>query len=289
MKYAFISEQRASHTIVLLCEVLAVCRSSFYDWLSRSPSDREVEDTALAEKIKASHKHSRGSYGSRRIKDDLQDEGDQVSRRRIQRLMAQEALQSTHAKKKFKVTTDSGHGLPVSPNLLNRDFEPERPNSVYVSDITYVWTSEGWLYLAVVIDLFSRLVVGWSLSTRMRTSLVLDALDMAINSRQPDAGLIHHSDRGSQYASLEFQELLAEREYLSSMSRKGNCWDNAVAESFFKTLKQELIYQQRFTTREQARLAIFEYIEAYYNRQRKHSRNEYLSPADYDAQWLEAA
>ncbi len=288
MKYAFIQEQRAFHAIVLLCKVLSVSRSAFYNWLHRSPSDHELADDELTEKIRTSHEDSRGNYGSRRIKDDLQDQGDQISRRRIQRLMAQAGLQSTH-KKKFKVTTDSDHELPISPNLLNRDFEPDEPDRAYVSDITYIWTSEGWLYLAVVIDLFSRMVVGWSLNSRMRASLVVDALEMAIDSRQPAAGLIHHSDRGSQYASIDFQKLLAKQEYLSSMSRKGNCWDNAVAESFFKTLKQELIYQQRFTTREQARLAIFEYIEAYYNRQRKHSRNEYLSPADYHAQWLEAA
>ena len=288
MKYVFIQKQSMYHSIVLLCAVLKVSRSAFYDWLKRPVSIRQQDDDSLVVKIKMSHENSHNSYGARRIKDDLQDGGDQVSRRRISRLMEQETLQSTH-KKKFKVTTDSRHALPISPNLLNRDFEPNQPDRAYVADITYIWTSEGWLYLAVVIDLFSRLVVGWSISSWMRTSLALDALQMAIDSRQPEAGLVHHSDRGSQYASAAFQTALVKNECLGSMSRKGNCWDNAVAESFFKSLKQELIYQQRFTTRQQARLAIFEYIEVYYNRQRKHSRNEYLSPADYEMRWLEAA
>jgi len=276
------------HCIVLLCAVLKVSRSAFYDWLNRPVSMRQQDDDKLVVKIKVSHKNSRDNYGTRRIKDDLQDDGDQVSRRRISRLMAQEALESTH-KKKLKITTDSRHALPISPNLLNRDFEPDQPDRAYVSDITYIWTSEGWLYLAVVIDLFSRLVVGWSISSRMLAGLAVDALEMAIDSRQPEAGLIHHSDRGSQYASDAFQAVLVKNEYLGSMSRRGNCWDNAVAESFFKSLKQELIYQERFTTRQEARLAIFEYVEVYYNRQRKHSRNEYLSPADYETQWSEAA
>ena len=288
MKYVFIQKQSMYHSIVLLCAVLNVSRSAFYDWLKRPVSIRQQDDDSLVVKIKISHENSHNSYGARRIKDDLQDGGDQVSRRRISRLMEQETLQSTH-KKKFKVTTDSRHALPISPNLLNRDFEPNQPDRAYVADITYIWTSEGWLYLAVVIDLFSRLVVGWSISSRMRARLVVDALQMAIDSRQPETGLIHHSDRGAQYASAAFQKALVKSECLGSMSRKGNCWDNAVAESFFKSLKQELIYQQRFTTRQQARLAIFEYIEVYYNRQRKHSRNEYLSPADYETRWLEAA
>ncbi len=288
MKYAFIQEQITFHSVVLLCVVLKVSRSAFYDWQKRPVSRRHQQDDKLVVEIKASHENSRGAYGTRRIKDDLQDGGDQVSRRRISRLMAQESLQSKH-KKKFKVTTDSRHKLPISPNLLNRDFEPDQPDQAYVADITYVWTSEGWLYLAVTIDLFSRMVVGWSLSSRMRASLVVDALEMAVDSRQPEAGLTHHSDRGSQYASDAFQSALVKNGYLGSMSRRGNCWDNAVAESFFKTLKQELVYHERFTTREQARLAIFEYIEAFYNRQRKHSRNEYLSPADYETQWSEAA
>lgn len=288
MRYAFIQEQRIYHTIVLLCQVLNVSRSAFYDWIDRPPSKHQQEDERLKEKIKTSHEDSRSHYGARRVKDDLQDDGEQVSRSRISRLMAQEGLQSTH-KKKFKVTTNSRHESPISPNLLNRDFDPDRPNQVYVSDITYVWTSEGWLYLAVVIDLFSRLVVGWSLASRMQSNLVVSAMKMGIDSRSPDAGLIHHSDRGSQYASDAFQSLLAVNEYQSSMSRKGDCWDNAVAESFFKTLKTELIYQTKYSTREEAKLAIFEYIEVYYNRQRKHSRNEYLSPTDYERQWLEAA
>ena len=223
------------HCIVLLCAVLKVSRSAFYDWLNRPVSMRQQDDDKLVVKIKVSHKNSRDNYGTRRIKDDLQDDGDQVSRRRISRLMAQEALESTH-KKKLKITTDSRHALPISPNLLNRDFEPDQPDRAYVSDITYIWTSEGWLYLAVVIDLFSRWVVGWSISARMRASLAVDALAMATDSRQPEAGLIHHSDRGSQYAFDAFQTAPEKNEYLGSMSRIGNCWDNAITESFFKSL-----------------------------------------------------
>jgi putative transposase len=288
VKYAFIEEQRAHHTVTLLCQVLSVCRSAFYDWLGGAPSQRQQEDERLIEKVKTSHENSRKSYGARRIRDDLRADDEVVSRARVSRLMRQAGVQSTH-RDKFKVTTDSDHDLPISPNLLNRDFEPDEPNQVYVSDITYVWTNEGWLYLAVVIDLFSRLVVGWSVSSRMQANLVTAAMNMAIETRKPKAGLIHHSDRGSQYASSAFQGLLESHGFRGSMSRKGNCWDNAVAESFFKTLKSELIYQRRNETRAEVELDIFEYIAVYYNRQRKHSRNDYQSPWNYEQQRLEAA
>ena len=288
MKYAFIQSQSGIYAVTRLCQVLDVCRSAYYDWLGQATSPHQQEDERLTKKIKISHQNSRETYGSRRIQNDLKDEGEIVSKARVLRLMKQEGLISKH-RKKFKATTNSSHDLPISPNLLQRDFDVAQPDRVYVSDITYIWTSEGWLYLAVTIDLFSRLVVGWSISTRMFAPLVTDALEMAIASRNPEAGLIHHSDRGVQYASEAFQAILEEHGYLGSMSRKGDCWDKAVAESFFKTLKAELVNHRYYLSRDEARLEIFEYIEVYYNRQRKHSSNEYLSPFKYEEEWLKAA
>ncbi len=288
MKYAFIQKQRCSYSLTRLCQTLDISRSGYYDWLGRVPSQHQLEDARLTEKIKDSHENSRECYGSRRIQDDLRDDGDAVSKARVLRLMKQEGLRSRHVKK-FKVTTDSNHDLAISPNLLQREFTVKAPDHVYVSDLTYIWTSQGWLYLAVTIDLFSRLVVGWSLSNRMFASLVTDAFNMAIRKRSPAPGLIHHSDRGVQYASDAFQQILSANGYLGSMSRRGDCWDNAVAESFFKTLKAELIYHRRYQTRDEARLEIFDYIEVYYNRQRKHSTNGYLSPVNYEEEWLKAA
>lgn len=288
MKYAFIRSESSIYPVTRLCQVLDVCRSAYYEWMDRRPSQHQQEDDRLVEKIKTSHENSKETYGSRRIQDDLKDEGEVVSKARILRLMKQEGLESKH-RKKFKATTNSKHELPISPNLLQRNFDVEAPDRAYVSDITYVWTKEGWLYLAVTIDLFSRLVVGWSLSTRMFASLVTNALEMAIVKRNPGPGLIHHSDRGVQYASEAFQKILKENGYKGSMSRKGDCWDNAVAESFFKSIKTELIDHHQFSSREEARLEIFEYIEVFYNRQRKHSSNGYLSPFKYEAEWLKSA
>ena len=273
-----------------MCQVLEVSVSAYYDWRGRSPSKRDETDKILTEKIQDIHGAHKGNYGARRIRDDLLDDINvtSVSRGRVARLMREDGLECKR-KKKFKATTNSNHDKPIAPDLLKRDFSPAKPDQSYVADITYVWTSEGWLYLAVVIDLFSRLVVGWSLSSRMTATIVTDALGMAIATRQPAIGLIHHSDRGVQYASDAFQKILEQHDYQCSMSRKGNCWDNSVAESFFRTLKSELIYQHRYDSREQAKTAIFEYIEVYYNRQRKHSTNDYLSPHDYEQKWLKAA
>ena len=288
MKYAFIQSQRDAYPAIRLCNALDVSTSAYYSWCKRPPSRHQEEDDRLVEKIKTSHQTSRENYGSRRIRDDLITDGEVISKTRVSRLMKQEGLRSKHTKR-FKVTTNSKHDLNLSPNLLKREFTVEQPDRVYVSDITYIWTREGWLYLAVTIDLFSRLVVGWSLSSRMFSSLVIDALNMAISSRCPASGLIHHSDRGVQYASDAFQAVLDAHEYSGSMSYKGNCWDNAVAESFFKTLKAELINHRRYATREEAILDIFEYIEVFYNRQRKHSTNGYLSPIKFEEQWLKTA
>lgn len=273
-----------------MCETLEVSVSAYYHWRRRPPSKHDVKDKLLTTKIQHIHAAHRGNYGARRIRDDLLDDSEviSVSRERVSRLMQEDGLECKRWKK-FKATTNSKHDKPVAPDLLKRDFAPTKPDQSYVADITYIWTSEGWLYLAVVIDLFSRLVVGWSLSSRMTATIVTDALGMAIATRQPPAGLIHHSDRGVQYAADAMQELLAQQGYRCSMSRKGNCWDNAVAESFFRTLKSELIYQHGYDSREQAKAAIFEYIEVYYNRQRKHSTNDYLSPQDYEQKWLKTA
>lgn len=265
----------------MLCELLEVSRSSYYDWVKSSPTIRQLENQKLAEKIKIKFLEGRKNYGTRRIKKLLAKEGHLVSRRRIGRLMKQEQL-ICKAKKCYKMTTDSKHSLPIASNLLDRNFKSNQPNQAYVGDITYIPTQEGWLYLAVVIDLFSRQVVGWSMDESMKTELVNSALLMALWKRKPRKGLLWHTDRGSQYASESHRMLLKEHEVIQSMSRKGNCWDNAVSESFFHTLKVELIHNITFKTREEAKQAIFEYIEVFYNRLRIHSSNGYLSPIDFE-------
>ena len=265
-----------------MCVTLGVNRASYYEWLCSSPSKRIIENQSLSEKIKAIYWNSNQTYGSRRIQYVLNTSGIIISRRRICKLMREMGL-SCKTKKKFKMTTDSKHQLPISPNVLARDFTASMPNEKYVGDITYIWTQEGWLYLAVVIDLFSRKIVGWSIQNHMRTSLVNDALLMAIWRRKPSKGLIWHTDRGSQYASYSHREILQQHGIQQSMSRKGNCWDNSVAESFFGTLKTELIHHINFKSREDAKQAIFKYIEVFYNRKRIHSANDYLAPAEFEA------
>ena len=267
---------------------MSVSRSGFYEWLSRPASKRSQEDQALKADIREIHEKSRKNYGERRIKDDLADMGKTVSRKRIGRLMKEEGL-ACKTKRKFKATTDSSHNKPVAENLLKRDFNRAQPDQAYVGDITYIPTREGWLYLSVFIDLCSRAVVGWSMDSRMTATLVTDSLEMAMWKRRPGAGLLVHSDRGSQYASERYQKLLNDNEFVCSMSRKGNCWDNAVAESFFHTLKTELVHHEDFQTREEAQQAIFEYIEVFYNRQRKHSTNGYLAPFKYEQKLAETA
>lgn len=227
------------------------------------------------------HKASRGTYGSPRILAELKGLGFKCSKTRVERLMKKHGIRAK-TRRKFRVTTDSKHSLPVAPNVLERNFSPDAPNAVWGADITYVWTKEGWLFLAVIIDLFSRQVVGWSMDERMKRELTLNALRMAINRRNPGAGLIHHSDRGSQYASADYRKMLKARNMICSMSRKGNCWDNAPVESFFHSLKIEMIYWEEFSTREQARRKIFEWIEVFYNRQRRHSTLGNLSPVNFE-------
>lgn len=264
-----------------MCELLGVSRSAYYAWLHTAPSKTTKEDAVLMDKIKVIFNDGRGNYGARRIKRSLKNKGFQVSRRRIGRLLKQLGL-CCKTKRKFKATTDSKHSLPIAPNLLNRQFTPNQANRFYAGDITYIPTKEGWLYLAVVIDLYSRKIVGWSMANNMKAKLVNDALLMALWQRKPSRGLIWHTDRGSQYASHSHRTILQQHGIKQSMSRKGNCWDNAVSESFFHTLKTELTHHQRFKTREEAKTAIFEYIEVFYNKVRMHSANDYMSPVDYE-------
>jgi putative transposase len=264
-----------------MCQLLEVSRSGYYEWLSRPPRAQAQVDQEVQDKIQHYFAQGRGTYGTRRIKHLLAQDGLQVSRRRIGRLLAQAGLRCK-TRRKFKAPKTSGQAQTVAPNQLNREFTVQAPDKVYVGDITYLPTGEGWLYLAVVLDLCSRAVVGWSMANHMRAELVTQALSMAIGQRQPAAGLIMHTDRGSQYGAESYRQLLTQHGMQPSMSRKGNCWDNAVAESFFHTLKTELIYLEDFDTHEQAQTVVFEYIEVFYNRQRCHSANGYLAPLAYE-------
>jgi transposase InsO family protein len=231
--------------------------------------------------IRAAFKVGRGAYGSPRVRDELKASGVAVSRKRVARIMCQIGLEGRR-KRRFKATTDSKHSMPVAKNILDRKFEVDAPDVAWVTDITYVWTAEGWLYLAAILDLFSRRVVGLAMSAHIDRALVLEALRNAVGRRLPNAGLMHHSDRGSQYASGDYQDALDELGVVCSMSRKGNCWDNAVAESFFATVKTECVYPRRFATRAEAREAIFEFIEVFYNGTRRHSTLGYLSPVEFE-------
>jgi putative transposase len=264
-----------------MCGMLQVSTSAYYDWCQRPKTTTQKHSDTLTESIKDIFEDQRETCGTRTIKMMLLRQGEQVSRRRIGRLM-NEAELFCKTKRRFKATTNSKHDKPIAPNILGREFHADSPNQKWVGDITYVWTDEGWLYLATVIDLFSRRVVGWSMDKRMTVDLVNSALVSAIKYRSPPEGLIWHTDRGSQYASKSHRRILKEHGLIQSMSRKGNCWDNAVAESFFHTLKTGLTYHQRYQTREEAKQDIFDYIEVFYNRQRLHSTNDYWSPVDYE-------
>jgi transposase InsO family protein len=288
VKYAFIKVHQGEFSISRQCEVLGVSRGGYYDWLKRPESDHRREDRRLGDKVAQAHENSRQTYGARRIKAELVAQGECISRERAVRLMKEKGLES-RCRKKFKATTDSNHNQPVAANVLNREFKVTTPDSVYAGDITYIWTDEGWLYLAVMIDLFSRMVVGWSMASRMTAALVNDALMMAVEARHPAKGLIAHSDRGSQYASDLYQATLSDYGMVCSMSRKGNCWDNSPSESFFHTLKTEQVYHRKYRTREEARQDIFEYIEVFYNRQRRHSTINYHSPFEYELEYQKAA
>ena len=269
-----------------LCRVIGVSKSGYYAWQHRPPSRRTEENKALTCKIANVFEQNRRAYGSPRLYLELRDEGILCSENRIARLMRKARIR-VEPVRRFRVTTDSAHALPVAQNYLGRQFQAETANTKWASDITYLWTREGWLYLAVVLDLFSRRVVGWSLQPSLHKELVLDALGMAVSGRKPSGGLLHHSDRGSQYASLAFQEQLMEIGAKCSMSGKGDCWDNAVVESFFSTLKREMVSRENFETRKEASLAAFEWIEVWYNRKRRHSSLGYLSPEAFEKQHQE--
>lgn len=281
MRYGFIDAERAHYPVTVLCRVMQVSKSGFYAWLDRTPSARAKASAKLQEAIKAVFATSRETYGSPRIHAELVELGVEVSKSRVEREMRVMGLLARRPKK-FRVTTDSAHDKPVAENVLDRKFDASAPNQAWATDITYVWTREGWIYLAIVIDLFSRRVVGWSMANHMRTSLVLRALRMALGRRLPAAGLLHHSDRGSQYASGAYRDALSELGIVCSMSRKGDCWDNAVSESFFSTIKHELVYRHDWTTRATATLAIADYIECFYNTRRRHSYLGFKSPAEHE-------
>jgi transposase InsO family protein len=264
---------------------MQVTRSGYYAWRKRQPSERHKQNETLRGQIRTFFERSKGTYGSPCILRDLGEAGVCCGKHRVARLMGQAGLRAVVAPR-FRVTTDSQHSLPVADNLLARDFSTPGANVKWASDITYLWTGEGWLYLAVVLDLFSRRVVGWSMQASLDRALVVNALQSALCQRHPQAGLLHHSDRGSQYASGEFQAVLSQQGIACSMSRRGNCWGNAPVESFFGTLKQELVHRCRFATREAARREVFEYIEVWYNRQRRHSSLGYVSPAEFERRAL---
>lgn len=263
-----------------MCNVLDIKRSSYYAWLKRPQPYRKKEDSILTIEIKRIHRESGGTYGFRRITAQLNKEGVACGKNRVCRLMKQNHIFSK-LKRKYKATTYSNHNFNVAPNLLKQDFTVDKPNKVYVGDITYIDTDEGWLYLATVVDLFNREVVGWSMDATMTRKLVIDAFNSAINKEHPKKGLIFHSDRGVQYASYDYQDLLKNNHFVQSMSAKGCCYDNACAESFFSSLKKDKLYGRRFKTRDEAKIAVVEYIELFYNSRRLHSTLEYKSPKEY--------
>jgi transposase InsO family protein len=280
MKYRFIRSHRETFNVGRLCELLNVSRSGYYAWHDRPESRRSRENRKLKDKIAVVHAVSHGIYGAPKVHEKLVENGVACGKNRVARIMRKSGIRS-RTKKKFKATTNSKHNLPVAPNLLNQNFTAQAANCIWVGDITYVRTAEGWLYLAVLLDLFNREIVGWVASSRMTRQLAIDALQMAVGRRKPGPGLTHHTDRGSQYASKAYQKRLRKYEMISSMSRKGNCYDNAVAESFFRLLKTEWTNHYRYETRKQAISSLFYYIEIFYNRQRSHSVIKYATPHGY--------
>ncbi len=279
--YKFIHAQKAEFPIVFSCRVLGVARSAYYRWLSGCRSTRSIEDRRLEVKIRAIHTNHKGRYGSPRIHRELREYGHRVSRKRVARLMSVQGL-TGRSPRRFRKTTDARHSQRIAPNVLNRNFIVDARNKVWVGDVTYIPTRQGWLYLAVLLDLYSRRVVGWAMSDTIDTRLVLDALRMAVRSRKPRPGLLHHTDRDGRYASDEYRTHLRSHGLVPSMSRKANCWDNAVAESFFATLEKELLDDEVFFTRTHARQCVADYIENYYNNRRRHSHLDYVSPLEYE-------
>ena len=281
MRYDFVEAHRDRWPVRLMCRVLAVSPGGYYDWRGRPTSDRTRRSEALVISIKAIHAEVKARYGSPRIHAELAARGEACCVNTVAKLMREHGI-AARTKRKFRCTTDSSHGLPVAENVVDRQFEPAAPDRVWTADITYIPTREGWLYLAAVEDLHSRRIVGWSMSERIDSRLVVAALEMAVARRLPGAGLVAHSDRGSQYASEHYQRLLAGHGIACSMSRRANCWDNAPMESFFASLKKELVHDEDYATRAEARASLFEYIEVFYNRVRRHSSLGYRSPVEYE-------
>lgn len=288
MRYRFIESQRRQYPVAVLCEVLAVSRSGFYAWRRRRPSRRAGENHALLAQIHRVYGASKGRFGSPLVHQTLRQQGHPVGRHRVARLMRQAGLRARRARR-FRPTTDSRHTQSIAPHVLQRDFHTDRPGEKWVADITYIPTQQGWLYLAVILDLYARRVVGWAMSRRMTDRLTLAALRMALQHRPATGRLLHHSDRGRQYASRAYRRLLAQHRIRRSMSRKGNCWDNAPMESFFATLKTDLVHDQIFHTRDQARQAVFEYIEGFYHHRRPHSALGYLTPSACERQFQDSS
>lgn len=276
-----IKQQSAFHSVQRLCQAFDLSTSGYYRWVNCPDSKRKREDRELSADIKRIFTRSRSTYGSPRMQRALREEGKHHGKTRVRRLMKEMDLKPKAARR-FKVTTDSQHSRPVAPNILGQKFTPPAANLAWASDITYIRTDEGWLYLATVIDLYSRRIIGWSMGTWLATKLVTDALTMALVHRKPPLGVIHHSDRGSQYCSTAYQSLLSRHGFTCSMSGKGNCYDNAVMESFYHTLKVELVYGHRYRTRGEAQSAVFDYIEIFYNRQRLHSSLGYQTPEAFE-------
>jgi putative transposase len=283
MRYHFIQAEKAQYPVEVLCRVMAVARSGFYAWCHRPASRRAQQNQVLLAQIQDHHRNSDGSYGSPRIHRDLRGQGLQVGRHRVARLMRLHGIRGVCRRRApYRQRTESPTVLAA--NVLQREFTATQPNQKWAGDITYVATREGWLYVAVLVDLYSRRIVGWAMAERVTTELTMTALTMALQQRRVEGDLLHHSDRGSQYAALLYQQQLTVQGIQCSMSRPGNCWDNAVVESFFASLKTELIYRRRFHTRQEAQSAIFTYVEGFYNRRRRHSTLGYLSPVEFEQQ-----
>ena len=284
----FIHDHVADFPVQVMCELLGVSRGGYYAWAGRAESARAADDRTLAAEIRAAYEASRGRYGSPRVHAELRARGRRVGRKRVARLMRSMGL-AARRRRRFRRTTDSRHAFPIAPNLLERNFTAEAPDRVWLADLTYIWTAQGWLYLAAVLDLYTRRVVGWAMADHLRHELTLAALDMAIVRQRPAPGLVHHADRGVQYAAHGYRARLRRHGMVCSMSRKGDCWDNAPMESFFATLKGELVEAAEYDTRDEARADLFQYIEGFYNRRRLHSGLGYLTPEQKAAAFQSAA
>jgi transposase InsO family protein len=281
VKFDFIAAKEVAFPVATMCRMLGVSPSGYYACKSRPPSKRVADDARVAAEVAAAHKASRGIYGSPRVHRELKVKGVKVGKKRVERLMNEKGLRG-RSKRRFVCTTDSKHDDPIAPNVLDRKFETTTPNEAWVGDVTYIATAEGWLFLAVLLDLFSRRVVGWATSDTNDTKLALAALDHAVQSRRPNAGLIHHTDRGSPYASEDYRAALAKRGFVASMSRTGDCYDNAVAESFFASLKAEWVDHEDYANRNTGHASLGEYIDRFYNPTRRHSHLGYVSPIEFE-------